>query len=174
MEEINVLSLSYGKDSLACFGACEKLGIKINRAIHAEVWATDTIPADLPPMVDFKSRADEIIKNRWGIVVEHICATKATDGGGYVNLPTSEDCIPCLKKESTQARSKASQTQSAAGAKSSNMITSVLTYEDIFYRARIPRNGGSCKMYGFPMQIGQWCNSMLKMAALRKAQRLNF
>ncbi len=82
MEEINVLSLSYGKDSLACFGACEKLGIKIHRAIHAEVWATDTIPADLPPMVEFKAKADKIIKQRWGIDVEHISATKKVDGGG--------------------------------------------------------------------------------------------
>lgn len=39
---MNVLSLSYGKDSLACLGACEELGIKIDRIVHAEVWATDT------------------------------------------------------------------------------------------------------------------------------------
>ena len=69
-----VLSLSYGKDSLACLGAIEKLGWPLNRIVHAEVWATDTIQADLPPMVEFKSKADEIIKRRWGITVEHICA----------------------------------------------------------------------------------------------------
>ena len=45
---MNILSLSYGKDSLACIGACELLGWKIDRIVHAEVWATDTIPADLP------------------------------------------------------------------------------------------------------------------------------
>lgn len=43
--------------------------------MHAEVWATDTIPADLPPMVEFKAKADKIIKDRWGIEVEHIFAT---------------------------------------------------------------------------------------------------
>lgn len=47
--------------------------------VHAEVWATDTIPADLPPMVEFKSKADKIIKQRYGIDVEHICAVR---GGG--------------------------------------------------------------------------------------------
>lgn len=67
-----ILSLSYGKDSLACIGACELLGWRIDRIIHAEVWATDTIPADLPPMVEFKAKADKIIKERWGIEVEHI------------------------------------------------------------------------------------------------------
>lgn len=70
----HILSLSYGKDSLACLGAIELLGWPLDRIIHAEIWATDTIPADLPPMVEFKKRADEIIRQRWGIEVEHICA----------------------------------------------------------------------------------------------------
>lgn len=82
---MNILSLSYGKDSLACIGACEKLGWPIDRIVHAEVWATDTIPADLPPMVEFKAKADKIIKDRWGIEVEHRCAMrnpqKITRGG---------------------------------------------------------------------------------------------
>jgi 3'-phosphoadenosine 5'-phosphosulfate sulfotransferase (PAPS reductase)/FAD synthetase len=39
--------------------------------------ATDTIPADLPPMVEFKKKADKIIKERYGIEVEHIHAPKS-------------------------------------------------------------------------------------------------
>lgn len=68
----HILSLSYGKDSLACLGAIEELGWPLDRIVHAEVWATDTVPADLPPMVEFKKKADAIIKERWGIEVEHI------------------------------------------------------------------------------------------------------
>ena len=68
----HILSLSYGKDSLACLGAIEALDLPLNRIVHAEVWATDTIPADLPPMVEFKAKADAIIRERWGIEVEHI------------------------------------------------------------------------------------------------------
>ena len=68
----HILSLSYGKDSLACLGAIEKLGWTLDRIIHADVWATDTIPADLPPMMEFKDKADKIIKDRYGIDVEHI------------------------------------------------------------------------------------------------------
>lgn len=78
MEE-HVLSLSYGKDSLACLGAIEKLGWPLDRIVHAEIWATDTISADLPPMVEFKAKADEIIKSRWGIAVEHFM-TKYAEG----------------------------------------------------------------------------------------------
>lgn len=73
-EQEHVLSLSYGKDSLACLGAIEELGWPLDRIIHAEVWATDTIPADLPPMVEFKNQADAIIKSLWGIEVEHVRA----------------------------------------------------------------------------------------------------
>lgn len=67
-----ILSLSYGKDSLACLGAIEQLSWPLDRIVHAEVWATDTIPADLPPMVEFKEKADKIIRERWGIEVEHV------------------------------------------------------------------------------------------------------
>lgn len=72
----HILSLSYGKDSLACLGAIEQLGWPLDRIVHAEIWATDTIPADLPPMVEFKAKADKIIKARWGIEVEHVCRMK--------------------------------------------------------------------------------------------------
>ena len=71
-----ILHLSYGKDSLACPEALLRLGYPLDRIVHAEVWATDTIPADLPPMVEFKAHADRIIKERYGIEVEHICAMK--------------------------------------------------------------------------------------------------
>ena len=68
----HILSLSYGKDSLACLGAIEELGLPLDRIIHAEVWATDTIPADLPPMAEFKKKADKIIFEKFGLNVEHI------------------------------------------------------------------------------------------------------
>jgi len=75
----HILSLSYGKDSLACLGAIEKLDWPLDRIVHAEVWATDTIPADLPPMVEFKARADAIIKERWGIEVEHVRSDRTAE-----------------------------------------------------------------------------------------------
>ena len=56
----------------------------LDRIIHAEVWATDTIPADLPPMVEFKKKADEIIKHTYGLEVEHICATRERERESYL------------------------------------------------------------------------------------------
>lgn len=46
--------------------------LPLDRIVHAEIMATPTIPADFPPMMDFKGKADEIILEKYGIVVEHI------------------------------------------------------------------------------------------------------
>ena len=61
---------------MACIEACRLLGYPIDRIITADVWATDTIDADLPPMVEFKAYADQEILRRYGIEVEHTCAMK--------------------------------------------------------------------------------------------------
>lgn len=55
------------------------MGWPLDRIVHAEVWATETISADLPPMEEFKKKADRIIKERWGIEVEHICAMRDSE-----------------------------------------------------------------------------------------------
>ena len=73
---ICVACISYGKDSLAMLRAIKHLGLPLHRIVHTEVWATKTISADLPPMVEFKKKADKIIKELYGIEVEHICAMK--------------------------------------------------------------------------------------------------
>ena len=91
-----ILSLSYGKDSLACLGAIEKLGLPLDRIIHAEVMATDTIHADFPEMVKFKEKADKIIKERYGIEVEHFRANVTYEEQFYkmrFNKKLNADCI---------------------------------------------------------------------------------
>ena len=88
----HILSLSYGKDSLACLGAIEALEWPLDRIVHAEVWATDTIPADLPPMVEFKAKADKIIKERWGIEVEHVRSNKTYKEGFYSICTKKSKC----------------------------------------------------------------------------------
>lgn len=74
-----VLSLSYGKDSMACLGAIEKLGWFLDRVITVDVMATRTVSADLPDMQEFKQYADREIENRYGYVVEHYTANKSYD-----------------------------------------------------------------------------------------------
>lgn len=100
-----VLSLSYGKDSIACLGAIEHLGWPLDRIVTADVWATDEIPAEYPPVVEFKKKADEIIKQRYGITVEHFCSTsvygegngKATYRDGFNHVIQSGDHAGTIK-----------------------------------------------------------------------------
>lgn len=69
-----VACISYGKDSLAMLEVIKNYGLPLDRIITAEIWATDDIHADFPEMVKFKEKADRIIKDRYGIEVEHFCA----------------------------------------------------------------------------------------------------
>lgn len=84
--KIRILSLSYGKDSMACLGAIEQLGWPLDGIVTAEVWATQDIPADLPPMVEFKAKADAIIKERWGFEVNHCCAMRGGEKLTYEDI----------------------------------------------------------------------------------------
>lgn len=72
----HIASISYGKDSIAMLEAIKLLNYPLDRIVTAEIWATDTIQADVPPMVEFKAKADKIILERYGIKVEHFTATK--------------------------------------------------------------------------------------------------
>jgi 3'-phosphoadenosine 5'-phosphosulfate sulfotransferase (PAPS reductase)/FAD synthetase len=123
-----VASISYGKDSLAMLHVItDVLKQPLDRIITAEVWATDDIQADLPPMVEFKDAADEIIEKRWGIKVERFCALEA-DG-------------------------------------------SKRTYEKCFYKrhTKSHKDYKIGNIYGFPYLKGAWCNGLLKMDAVERA-----
>lgn len=72
-----IASISYGKDSLAMLEIIKQHNMPLDRIVHVEIMATDTIPADLPPMVEFKAKADKIIKERYGIEVEHLRAKRS-------------------------------------------------------------------------------------------------
>ena len=97
----HILSLSYGKDSLACLGAIQQLGLPLDRIVHAEVWATDTIHGDFPEMVQFKEKADKIIFDKYGIIVEHLKADTNYEEQFYKKRKqkNGETCIygfPCI------------------------------------------------------------------------------
>ena len=72
-----VASISYGKDSLAMLEIAKQHNMPLDRIVHVEIMATPTINADLPPMVEFKDRADKIILERYGLKVERLHAKKS-------------------------------------------------------------------------------------------------
>lgn len=166
-EKQYILSLSYGKDSLACLEAIKLLGLPLDRIIHAEVWATDTIPADLPPMVDFKKKADRIIKERYGIAVEHIAAVEREREFCHTKIYSTES----LKQVRDVAQSMASRLKTEhgviQGSKPECLINlQKLTYEKLFYHVpsrRNQKNQGT--IYGFPVSVkrGTWCQKLKTM-----------
>ena len=158
----HILSLSYGKDSLACLEACKLLGYPVDRVIHAEVWATDTIPADLPPMVEFKRHADRIIKERYGLIVEHVAATSRERDCLTTDSSTPNASI----KSSTENVSTVSLWCEELGAtldSKCNLLTHCekQTYEKMFYhkpKKRNPAYQGTIK--GFPKLVRSWCKKL--------------
>lgn len=150
-----ILSLSYGKDSLACLEAIKRLGYPLDRIVHAEVWATDTIPADLPPMVEFKAHADRIIKDRYGIEVEHICAMK---NGEKVTYEKIFYCVPKRRNSERERERVQSKDSQQCG-------THIATPNSNDQRFWI-RNG-------FPRQGMPFCQSRLKGGVLDKYLRFS-
>ena len=169
---ICVACISHGKDSNAMLRAIKLLGLPLHRIVTSDVWATQDIPADLPPMWEWKKEADQTIKDLYGIEVEHICAMQkpsqnvqvererereSTERGANATIPCSTP--QCVSVESMQEISKDFLQRSVSGARSSNLKK--LTYESLFYQRYEggERNG---KMYGFPFKNGSWCQSRLK------------
>ena len=161
---VHVLSLSYGKDSLACLEACKLLGYPIDRIIHAEVWATDTIPADLPPMVEFKKKADKIINERYGLTVEHIAASTREREGERDCLTTDNSTLSDSIKSSTKNVSTDFLWCEELGATldskcNLSMNCEKRTYEKMFYH--VPQRKNTEKqglIKGFPGTCqAKWC-----------------
>lgn len=132
-----VLSLSYGKDSTACLGAIKELGWPLHRIITADVWATDTIPADPPPMVEFKAKLDAYILKEFGTQVEHLCAMrngeKLTYEKLFYHIPKRKP-----KNEALGGGTAVSRMCSAHGATDTS----------------------KCQPCGFPYTVGSWCKKL--------------
>ena len=141
-----LLSLSYGKDSLACLEAIKRLGYPLDRIVHAEVWATDTIPADLPPMVEFKAHADKIIKERYGIEVEHICAMKNGEKVTYEKMFYHE---PKRREQNKQFSVSLKSEEYGATVRSKHL-----------------------PFKGFPLTRGSWCKKLKTEEAIWKHLRI--
>ena len=69
-----IARISYGKDSLKMLDVIFTRNLPLDRITTTDVWATDTVSANLPPMDEFKARMDERIWHLYRVDVEHLCA----------------------------------------------------------------------------------------------------
>jgi hypothetical protein len=152
----HVLSLSYGKDSLATLEAIRLLGYPLDRIIHAEIWATDTVQADLPPMVEFKAHADRIIKERYGIEVEHLCAMKDGEKLTYEKMFYHKP-VRRASRERERVPNPRLSDQTMPVVRGRTQTTS-LTKDFLSLEERGAKNSKpkrqSGSIYGFPISIG--------------------
>lgn len=104
-----IARISYGKDSLKMLDVIKSRGLPLDRITTTDVWATDTIPANLPEMMEFKAKMDQIIWSMYHIEVEHLCAlnkdgSKKTYEQMFYHIPVRRSQIGNVERERAGSR----------------------------------------------------------------------
>lgn len=104
-----IARISYGKDSLKMLEVIHSRGLPLDRITTTDVWATDTISANLPPMDEFKARMDQRIWELYRIEVEHLCArnkdgSKKTYEQMFYHVPIRRSQIGQVERETVPSR----------------------------------------------------------------------
>lgn len=106
---IHIARISYGKDSLKMLDVIVSRHLPLDRITTSDVWATDTISANLPPVEEFKARMDEVIWQKYRIEVEHLCArnkdgTKKTYEQMFYHVPKKRSQSVNVERERENPR----------------------------------------------------------------------
>lgn len=164
-----IANTSRGKDSTAMLRAIELMGWPLDMICAVDIWATQDIPAELPPLVAFKDDYDRKVFDWFGIPVTRLCATKR------------ESCTRVSYSDifySELSRGKFTGTikgfPMVRGSWCKHLKTSkvdlrgyILSQAQAQERERERRERS---IYGFPQVKGNWCNSDLKRAAFTVGQ----
>lgn len=144
---ICVACISHGKDSIAMLRAIKLLGLPLHRIVTSDVWATQDIPADLPPMWEWKKEADQTIKDLYGIEVEHICAMQKE------KYPISDERKKKVEEHASDDLSQFVQVERENGARRE-------CYESMFYHILGENGQFTGRIKGFPLTKGPWCKKL--------------
>lgn len=68
---MNIFNLSFGKDSMATLNLAAEQGIPIDRVMYCDIRFSDEISGEHPLMAAWIPEAERILKERFGITVEH-------------------------------------------------------------------------------------------------------
>jgi len=151
-----VASVSRGKDSTAMLRAIQLLGFPLDMVVSVDIWATDTIPAELPAMVEFKETWDKRCLDNFGVPVTRLCAQK--DGKKL----TYNDIF--YRKVSAE---RERERESTHGSNESEISKSTVSQRGTEHGATRISKSIQWGIYGFPMRGGNWCTSMLKTGNIR-------
>ena len=153
--------------------------LPLDRITTTDVWATDTLSANLPPMEEFKARMDERIWNLYRVDVEHLCA-RNKDG----SKKTYEQMfyhVPVRRSQTVQVeRERESRLPAGRDLRIPNSVGALVSrgtqvqFQATEFRGRLPdslptpatttaRNSRLCEPHikGFPLATGiTWCQKL--------------
>lgn len=172
-DTLYVASVSRGKDSTAMLRAVQLMGWPLDAICAVDVWATDDIPAELPPMVAFKDEWDEKCLKWFGVPVTRLCAMRKVDDrererrSGAASTPnTSTETQVSQTQSETGYTGSPSERELGATADSRLPLYEKMTYEKGFYHIpkRKPKpqreRERENKPYGFACIKGNWCTAL--------------
>lgn len=155
-----IARISYGKDSLKMLDVIHSRGLPLDRITTTDVWATDTISANLPPMQEFKDRMDQKIWDLYRIEVEHLCArnkdgSKKTYEQMFYHVPVRRSQTLNVEREREPVPGRQSGGLSGTGAS----LVSVGTEKQGSISP--PRWRTQGEITGFPPNTGyNWCQKL--------------
>ena len=150
-----IARISYGKDSLKMLEVIHSRGLPLDRITTTDVWATDTISANLPPMDAFKAKMDQRIWELYHIEVEHLCA-RNKDG----SKKTYEQMfyhVPVRRSQNGQVERERETVPSRLGSRIPGHSASVVS--SCIEKGSHPPHGS---IQGFPYLGRPWCRGELK------------
>lgn len=168
----HIARISYGKDSLKMLHVIHSRGLPLDRITTTDVWATDTISANLPPVEAFKAEMDQRIWDMYRIEVEHLCArnpdgSKRTYEQMFYHVPKRRSQTVQVEREIPGGRS------GSAPGTWSIMVSGVaqeashpthggwMEQSRVFLRAQSGATGvKNSRTNGFPVQISPWCRKL--------------
>ncbi len=152
-------------------------GLPLDRITTTDVWATNTISANLPPMEAFKNRMDEWIWQHYRIEVEHLCArnkdgSKRTYEQMFYHVPVRRSQTSRVERESRfrpediRGFPMHGMPWCQAILKRSARLPSAGKYQGIprdLACQMVPETQESMpgrRISGFPAQISPWCRKL--------------
>ena len=144
-------------------------GLPLDRITTTDVWATDTISANLPPMDSFKERMDQWIWDNYHIEVEHLCArnpdgSKRTYEQMFYHIPQRKK----LERERERERETVPSGNATRISGTWSPLVSSNPQKSTGYKDRsrvsqghaVPIGAKSSRPNGFPAQISPWCRKL--------------
>ena len=173
----HIARISYGKDSLKMLDVIWSRGLPLDRITTTDVWATDTISANLPPMQGFKDRMDERIWQLYRIEVEHLCArnpdgSKRTYEQMFYHVPVRKNSQSVqVERERTvpgrnDPRLPGSMEPLVSGRTQAKCQATECRGRSRDFPESAPSTGArnskwtGCRISGFPAQISPWCRKL--------------